>query len=249
MPKKSSVNVDSWYDEYEIEGEEDYLEQDQVEDGFADAECQDSGSMLELGAYMRPGRLPSQDQDQEMFLASEEASLQSTPLAPCGKGLDDLEDWEVCSPVVDDGPTDASGEWHAVVVDGDLPRATNDAGPDSSVRKPAKYTKHQRKHGADPEKAAAEAAQLKASALAAAQEASREKKAAKLKQLKDQFDVVLPHSANMKEIDRMLKIMYRQKVKKEVSVGRENQKMKKQADIRGNRQRSKSWDVDFGAEE
>lgn len=243
MPKKPSVTVDTWYDEYEIEAEYDE-EQDYNWNGTEiETECRDSAPVHELDAYLRPGRLPTQDQEES--IASSEASLQSTPLASGRKLSDDLEDWEVCSPVVIDGPLDTGGDWHAVAVNdlnGDLrPDPQASLGAPLST-KPAKPAKQVRKQAAKPEMVPMTAEQ-KAAAVAAAQEAAHEKKEAKLKQLKDHYDVVLPHSANMKEVDKMLKIMQRQKVKKEVGCSRENQKMKKQADIRDNRQRTKSWDT------
>jgi hypothetical protein len=77
------------------------------------------------------------------------------------------------------------------------------------------------------------------------------------------YDVVVPHGASMKEIDRLLRIQQRQvcvrarvvprqligtlavheqRGKKELAGAREHVKKAKEADIRGNRQRARSCD-------
>ena len=68
------------------------------------------------------------------------------------------------------------------------------------------------------------------------------KKEGKIKQLRELFDIVVPHGATMKELDWLLRVQQRQRGKKEVLGAREHAKKVKQADIRGNRQRSKSCD-------
>ena len=148
----------------------------------------------------------------------------------CRRGLDDFQDWEVLSEV--DAISVASTERSSSAEE--QPEA-------QAVRAPAGKPSSRNKAGAEIVKKTAK--ELRDAANEAAQEAALERKEAKLKQLRDRYDIVLPHGASMKEIDRVLKIQQRQKVKKEVFHDRENQKMKKQADIRGNRQRSKSWDM------
>ena len=68
------------------------------------------------------------------------------------------------------------------------------------------------------------------------------KKEGKIKQLRELYDIVVPHGATMKELDWLLRVQQRQRGKKEVLGAREHAKKVKQTDIRGNRQRSKSCD-------